>query len=204
MRNFVIKAFFYLLGLTIMSLGIAMTIEADLGAGAWDAINVGLVEIIGLTVGTWVIIIGAILIVVNALIAKEKPDILAVITILVLGRFIDFWLLHAFEGLDLTTLWSRIGLSLGGIVILGIGVSLYLQPQFSLNPIDNLMISLRKRFGFSITISKTMTEGFALVVALLVGGPVGIGTILILVFIGPMIQFFEGKANQLMNKLLSE
>ncbi|CDQ20459.1 hypothetical protein SAMN05192559_105279 [Halobacillus karajensis] len=203
MKNISIKAFFYLVGLIIISLGITLTIKSDLGAGAWDALNVGLSETVGLTVGTWVIIIGALLILTNALIAKEKPDLLAVLTILVIGQFIDFWMLSVFDTFGIASFWLQLFLLIGGIAILAFGVSLYLQPKFSLNPVDGFMVALQKRFGFSLRTAKTLTEVFALVLAFALGGPIGIGTVIILVFIGPFIQFFNGKANHVMNKLLS-
>lgn len=203
MKNIGIKAFFYIAGLIIISLGITLTIKSDLGAGAWDAVNVGLTEMFGLTVGTWVIIIGALLIVTNALIAKEKPDLLAVITILVIGQFIDFWMISVFGSLAFQHFWLQLTVLIGGIATIAFGVSLYLQPKFSLNPVDGFMVALQKRFGLSLTQAKTLTEVFALILALALGGPIGIGTVIILIFIGPFIQFFDSKANRVMNKMLS-
>jgi uncharacterized membrane protein YczE len=203
LKNLSIKVFFYIMGLITIALGITLTIKAELGAGAWDAMNVGLTETIGLTVGNWVIIIGAILIVTNALIAKERPDLLAVITILVVGKMIDFWLLTVFESFAVDGFVKQLFTLLAGIVIIAIGVSLYLQPKFSLNPIDGFMVALQKRFGFSLTSAKTLTEVFALVLALALGGPIGVGTLIILLCIGPAIQFFDPKARRIMNKMLS-
>ncbi|MFC7322858.1 YczE/YyaS/YitT family protein [Halobacillus campisalis] len=203
MKTFVIKVFFFLVGLVIISLGISLTINADLGVGAWDAMNVGLTNTFGLTVGNWVIIIGAILILTNALIAKEKPDLLAVITIVILGKFIDFWLLNVFADLELTQMLFQIITLVGGIFIIAVGVACYLQPKFSLNPVDNFMVALQKRFGLSLTVSKTLTEGVALLLAIIFGGPIGIGTIIILVCIGPFIQFLDPKAEKVMNRLTS-
>lgn len=203
MKNYSIKAFFYIAGLITIALGITLTIKADLGAGAWDAMNVGLTETLGLTVGNWVIIIGAILIVTNALIAKERPDLLAVVTILVVGKMIDFWLLSVFDLFIVRTFWKQLLVLLGGIIIIAFGVSLYLQPKFSLNPIDGFMVALQKRFGFSLTTAKTLTEVFALALALAFGGPIGLGTLIILLSIGPAIQFFDPKARRVMEKMLS-
>ncbi|MCA1022334.1 membrane protein [Halobacillus litoralis] len=203
MRTLVIKGFFYLAGLIVIAMGVTLTIKSNLGAGAWDAVNVGLTEQIGLTIGTWVMVIGGFLIVTNAWIAKEKPDLPAVITILVLGKFIDFWMLQVFDHLVFQAFFMKLMTLILGIVIIAIGVSLYLQPKFSLNPVDGFMVALQKRFGFSITKAKTLTESFALVLALVLGGPIGIGTIVILLGIGPCIQFFDSKANYMMNKLIA-
>ncbi|UOR13412.1 YczE/YyaS/YitT family protein [Halobacillus amylolyticus] len=203
MKVFLIKMFFYIAGLIIISLGITLTIKAELGAGAWDAMNVGLTETIGLTVGNWVIIIGAILIVTNSLIAKERPDLLAVITILVIGKMIDFWLITGFRHVTFTGFLTQFAVLITGVLVIAIGVSLYLQPKYSLNPIDGFMVALQKRFGFSLTTAKTMTEAFALILALGLGGPIGLGTVIILVLIGPTIQFFDPKAKRVMEKMIS-
>ncbi|MFC7061886.1 YczE/YyaS/YitT family protein [Halobacillus seohaensis] len=203
MKTLIIKGSFYLFGLIVISLGISLTINADLGAGAWDAMNVGLMETFGLTVGNWVIIIGGILIITNALIARERPDLLAIITIVIIGKMIDFWLITAFENMEFSVMFNQVLALVAGIFIIAIGVALYLQPKFSINPIDNFMVALQKRFGFSLTFAKTLTEAFALVLALFLGGPIGIGTIIILVCIGPFIQFLNPKAEKVMNRLLA-
>ena len=203
MKQMTIKSLFYILGLIIIALGITLTIKADLGAGAWDAVNVGLSESVGLTVGNWVMIIGGILIFSNALIAKEKPDLFAVITILVLGQVIDFWMLMVLGEWSVEGFLPQLVLLLTGVVVIAFGVSLYLQPKFSLNPVDGFMVALQKRFNLNLRVAKTITEVFALVVAFLLGGPIGLGTVVILVLIGPAIQFFDPKANRVMNKMLS-
>lgn len=201
MKKYRVSALFYLTGLIIMSFGITVTIKADLGVGAWDALNVGLSALTGLTVGNWVIIIGAVLIALNAIIAKERPELLALITIVIIGFMIDFWLISIMNSWSIDHLLTQIVLLFTGIVIIGFGVSLYLQPKFSLNPIDGLMVALQKRFGFSLVTAKTITEAVALVLALSLGGPIGIGTIVILLCIGPAIQYFDPKAKKIMTRL---
>ncbi|MDL4841833.1 YczE/YyaS/YitT family protein [Aquibacillus rhizosphaerae] len=200
MINFKTKILFFVTGLIVLSFGISLTIKADLGAGAWDALNVGLSSLTGLTVGNWVIIMGVILMVVNALIGKERPDLFSLITIFVIGFMIDFWLLIVMTNWHLEGFLIQ-GLSLMvGIVILGFGVSLYLQPKLSLNPVDGLMVALQKRFKINLLTAKTITEVFALLLAILLGGPIGIGTFIILLCIGPVIQLFEPFAKKMLNK----
>ncbi len=91
------RSVFFIIGLLIMTFGICLTIKADLGAGAWDALNVALSEEIGLTIGKWVMIDGAILIIVNSILVKRKPEFLSLITIIFIGSLVDFWMLIVFE-----------------------------------------------------------------------------------------------------------
>jgi uncharacterized protein len=180
----------YVVGLIILTFGISLTIKADLGAGAWDALNVGLAEKIGLTVGSWLVIIGIVLILLNAFLTKEKPDVFALLTIVIAGVCIDFWLLTVFESLTLGSKGERLAGLLIGIFVLAMGVSLYLQAKFAAIPVDGLMFALHKRFHWSLMAAKTFGEIAALLLALLFSGPVGIGTIIITAAIGPLVALF--------------
>ncbi|CQR47273.1 hypothetical protein BN1058_01581 [Paraliobacillus sp. PM-2] len=201
MRNTQARILFFILGLVVLSFGVSMTIKADLGAGAWDALNVGLAGITGFTVGNWVIIIGLILMLVNAGIVKMKPDYFAIVTVLIIGFMIDFWLLIVMDSWEISGFFVQLLFLLTGVLILGLGVSLYLQPKFPLNPVDGLMVSLQQRFHLSTTIAKTLTEALAFVIAFTIEGPIGIGTFIILFGIGPSIQLFEPTAKKIATRL---
>lgn len=190
MRNGFIIGVFYLIGLLFLSLGISIMIVADIGVGPWDALYVGLSETIGFTVGTWVFILGIILILLNGYLMKRIPDFLAIITIFLIGIFMDFWLLVAFAGLDSLAMPARAVMLVLGVVIIAIGITCYLQADFARNPIDSLMMAIQFRSGKSLAVSKTMMEVTVLVLAFLFGGPIGLGTLLVAFGMGPLIQLF--------------
>lgn len=204
MKNFIIRALFFIVGLFILSFGISLTIKADLGAGAWDALNVGLTSVVGLTVGTWVILVGVALIMMNALLSKSRPDFLAIITVIILGPMIDFWLELIMPAWEFTAFPVQLAILIVGVTFVSLGIATYIQPKLPLIPIDNFMVSVQKRFNLGITKAKTITEAFALLMALIVGGPIGIGTVVILFMIGPTIQFFDPKAKTALNRLLGD
>lgn len=191
MQSVKIKRFlFYVIGLFVLTAGITLTIKSDIGAGAWDALNVGLSEKIGFTVGTWVILVGVILIIVNALLMKAWPDFFALITIIVTGLFIDFWLITLFSNWTITDVFFAYAVFIIGMIFIGLGIAIYLQAKFAVIPIDGLMLAIHHRTGLSIRTSKTAGELIALLAALLLGGPIGVGTIAITFGIGPLVQFF--------------
>ncbi|WP_096201759.1 YczE/YyaS/YitT family protein [Bacillus sp. FJAT-45350] len=187
----------YLLGLFILAIGITLTIVSQLGTGAWDALSVGLASITGLTVGNWVILVGIILIIVNAILQKARPDFLAIITVVLLGYFIDFWLLFVFRDVGFEGFAIQLAILLIGVVTMGLGIATYLQGKFAVIPIDGFMFTLQKLFGFKLMVAKTTAELVALVLAFFVGGPIGIGTIIVTLLIGPLIQFFFPKIEHL-------
>ncbi|MBU8908896.1 YczE/YyaS/YitT family protein [Desertibacillus haloalkaliphilus] len=178
----------YVIGLFILSFGITLTIVAGLGVGAWDALNVGLSETVGLTVGNWVIIVGVILIILNAILLKSRPEVAALITVVLLGYFIDFWLLVVFPGVSFQTFIVQLLILFIGAVLMAIGIATYLQAGFAAIPIDRLMFVIQHLTKFKLMTSKTIAEVLALACAFLVGGPIGIGTVVVTFLIGPLIQ----------------
>lgn len=201
MKTIMTRAITYILGLTILSFSISLLIKSGLGTGAWDALNVGLAYTIGLTVGTWVFIVGIILIGINALLMKAKPDFLAIITVVILGSLIDFWLLVVYkdwvpEGLLVQSLVFTLGLFL-----LALGVAIYLQAHFAPVPIDKLMIAIHNRTGLNLMLSKTIGEVIALIAAWIFGGPIGVGTLLVTILIGPLVQLLYPRIESLVKHL---
>lgn len=192
---------FYFIGLFISSAGISSIIVADLGAGAWDTVFVGLYSNFGLTPGIWNIIVGGLLIFFNAFLSKSRPDFLSFLTAFTLGLFID---LHLFllSFVDFVTMPEKVLLFSVGFIFVAIGVGLYLQAKFSPSPIDNLMMVIHKRFGFSIALSRLLCEATALTAGFILGGPVSYGTVVAVLATGPCIQFSYKKMELLYNRLM--
>ncbi|WP_286138397.1 membrane protein [Bacillus sp. AFS055030] len=199
----IIRVIFYLIGLLFLTLGISLAIKAELGASAWDALAVGESKTFGLSVGNWIIINSSVLLFVNAFLQKKRPDWLAAITFILIGRFLDFWLTVESEYLFDSNIVTRYIQLVLAILSMTIGIAIYLQAKFPLSPIDDLMISLNKRFGVSLGVAKTIGEVFALVLAFLLQGPIGIGTVLITFSIGPILQRLRGPVEKLYIRLSS-
>ncbi|MDZ5473539.1 membrane protein [Bacillus sp. 31A1R] len=198
------RTLFFIIGLIILTFGVSLTIKADLGAGAWDALNVGLSTEIGLTIGSWVIIVGLFLMLMNAYLLRTKPEYLALLTIMIVGALIDFWMLVILKNFHLETLLLQIIVLVVGMVTVGLGAAIYLQPKYPLIPIDQFMLALKYRLKVNLMIAKTVAEIIALILALLVKGPIGIGTLIITFCMGPCIQVFYPYFEKWLNKLIKE
>ncbi|MEO2078119.1 MAG: membrane protein [Bacillus sp. (in: firmicutes)] len=200
--KFFIRLLFFILGLVIMTFGVCMTIKvADIGVGAWDALNVALTEKVGLSVGKWVMIDGAILVVVNSLLVKRRPAILSLFTIIVIGSLVDFWLMTFFQLFEVHGLVAKIAMLLVGILIIGFGAAIYIQAKFPQSPIDNFMLAIKERFRVNLMMAKTIGEITALIPAFLLHGPISYGTIIITFTVGPAIQLFFPTFEKLMQRL---
>ncbi|MCM3007019.1 YczE/YyaS/YitT family protein [Priestia koreensis] len=193
----------YIVGLLFLSFGVSLTIVANVGAGAWDALNVGLSKSIGLTIGNWVIIVGILMMVVNALLVK-RIEWLALAPVFIIGFLIDLWMLNVLSKVAFESTVGKYLLFIGGIFTIAVGVVIYLRAKFPANPIDNLMLSLQERFGISLMVGKTIGEVSALVLAFLLDGAIGVGTIIITFLMGPAIQLVTPVINALFNKTVEE
>ncbi|NMD68957.1 membrane protein [Bacillus sp. DNRA2] len=186
---------YYLIGLSIACLGVSLIIHSGVGAGPWDIVNIGLTEKVGLTLGTWMALFQAFFLFVNAALLKKRPEFAAFITLVIWGLFIDFWMEIIFKDVDLSAAapLEKWGVFIGGVVLIGMGVGVYLTSNLPKMPYDGTMVALSKKFNISFTISRTFLEGTAVLLSFVVGGSVGVGvgTIIIFLIIGQLIQFFH-------------
>lgn len=120
------RALFYIVGLLILTLGVALIIKSGLGASAWDALAVGEATMFSLTVGTCVFINGIVLI---------------------------------------------------------------------------LMVAIQNRFNLSLRVSRIISEGFALSLAVLFQGAIGVGTIIVTLTLGFFVQYFNKVFEDLLKKM---
>ncbi|RKD73088.1 hypothetical protein ATL39_2291 [Sinobaca qinghaiensis] len=189
----------FMIGLVIVSFGIALMIRADLGSAPWDVLHIGLRDQLGLTVGTWSIIIGIIVIVMTSLLQKETPQAGGIVNMLLIGVFIDIFLL-LIETPSLLAV--QIIMLLAGIIIIGYGIGLYIAPEVGAGPRDSLMIALHERTGWKISRVRIMMETVVLAVGWALGGPVFVGTILFCLGIGQVVGFAMPQTSKLVHYLI--
>ena len=180
---------FYFCGLLILTLGIALAILSALGTSPFDALLVGLYRTFGLSVGSWEIVVGFIMVLGNALLERVRPEYFALITSFVTGIGIDSWLflLRLFgEPQTFAGQWIYLVLS---IVLTGVGVAIYLQSKVAPNPMDRSMLIVAKLTRLNITYSRAIINVFLVLLALLFSGAIGIGTLLNALLTGAVIHF---------------
>ncbi|MFS0725998.1 YczE/YyaS/YitT family protein [Paenibacillus sp. 1P07SE] len=177
MKAGMLKWIFYLAGIGILSFGIALTITSDLGVTPFDATLVGLTQSVGLTVGSWEIILAFVLIFFNALLGRQRPHFAGLATAFVTGVGIDGWL-YALHQLELSATAVRgAGFALG-LLCIGLGTAMYLHTRVAPIPVDGLMLVMRQRTRMTIGMARTLIYFVFLLFALLLGGPIGLGTVL--------------------------
>ena len=175
-----------MVGLTLYGVSMAMLIRSTLGLDPWDVLHAGIAKHVPLTFGQVTIVVGA-LVLLLWLPLRQWPGLGTIANVVVIGLAADAGLALIAPAEDL---WAR-GLMLGtGIVLNGIAGGLYIGSQLGPGPRDGLMTGFARRTGLSIRLVRTTIEVVVLGVGWLLGGPVGPGTVLYAVTIGPLVQFF--------------
>lgn len=182
--------FAFILGIVILTFGARTLLFSGIGVGGLDAIAVGLAKILNLEIGTMLVMMSIVLIGIGNLISK-KFVISPIITALIIGKCYDLWGSLIFNRLIIPQNEGILGsIYLIGLLIAPIGAALYIFSNISLGPVDYLMRSIEKRYSFSMQKSRIVIEGIFVITGYLVGGPIGIGTIGIMLFWGPILQTY--------------
>jgi uncharacterized membrane protein YczE len=173
-----------LVGLFLYGAGCALTIEAGLGVDPWTVLAEGLSIHTGIGIG-WITNIVGFLVLLLWIPLRQKPGVGTIANILLVGTSIQvvLWLVPPVSGLVLQT-----AVLLGGIVLVAIASGLYIGARFGPGPRDGLMTGMNARLGWPIWVCRALVELTVLLVGWMLGGTVGIGTILFAALIGPLVH----------------
>ena len=189
-KQFQVRLGFYLIGILCLSFGISCSINSQLGAAPMPSLQVGLQQNMGLTVGTWEFLIGAILVTIMAVVRRSRPDVLAFLSSFLTGLGIDMWLFIT-KQVWIPELWvGKILFLCLGLFFIGLGVSLYLQAKFSPAPPDGMILLLEELFKMESCHFKDNLFGAVVVLAFFFSGPIGWGTLIMVVSLGPIVARF--------------
>ena len=172
-------------GLVLIGVGVTLMVRARLGLGPWDVLHQGIASRTGIAIGTVGILVGFAVLLLWIPI-RERPGIGTVANMLVIGLVIDATLplLDAPRSLVVRVLFLIIGVG-----AFAPGIALYVGASLGPGPRDGIMTNLVGR-GLSIRAARTIVELSALAVGFLLGGTVGVGTVLFAAVIGPSTQWW--------------
>lgn len=182
-----IKRLFRLIfGLFLFALGITITIRADIGFAPWDVFHVGLADTIHTTMGI-ASIYAAFVIIIIGLLLGEKMGLGTIMNMFAIGLFIDLIMYLDFLPTPANKVIS-VFILLFGLFIIALGSFYYIGSGFGAGPRDGLMVGLNKRTKLPIGLCRGGVEVTAVVIGWLLGGKVGIGTLIAAFSIGPIVQ----------------
>lgn len=171
-------------GLFLYGVSLAMMVRGALGLAPWDVLHSGFVRHVPMTLGSAVVLFSFVVLLLWIPL-REMPGLGTISNALVVGVSADVTL-AALERPDAIVL--RIALMLGGVVLCGVASGLYIGAQLGRGPRDGLMTGLARRTGLSLRLVRTALEAGVVVVGLLLGGKLGLGTVVYALAIGPLTQ----------------
>ncbi|MFC9249068.1 YitT family protein [Streptomyces sp. NPDC057136] len=175
-------------GLTLYGASAALLVRAELGLEPWGVLHQGLNELTGISIGVVSIVVGAIVLLLWIPL-RQRPGLGTVSNVLVVGLAMDGTLAVVPE---IHGLGAQIPAMVAGIVFNGVATGLYIAARFGPGPRDGLMTGLNRVTGRSVRLVRTAIEVAVVVTGFLLGGSLGVGTVLYALAIGPLAQFFLG------------
>jgi uncharacterized protein len=201
-REFVIRWAFFFVGLLVLALGITLTIKGkDLGIGPWDVFHYGLFKQLGLTIGTWSIIAGFLILLITGIGTKTFPKIGAFLNMLLIGIFID---LFNFLIPDPESFAAQAIVFAIGILVIGYGIGLYVSADLGAGPRDSLMLLVTEKTGWKVQWVRNGMELIVFFFGWLLGGPVGIGTVVIALGLGSIVGISLPQSKKLLEYVLTK
>ncbi|WP_028391269.1 YczE/YyaS/YitT family protein [Bacillus cihuensis] len=184
------RYFIFFLGLTLFGLGNAIAVNVKfLGLHPWEVLNVAMFQRFGLTIGTWNVICGLMLVIVVFLVDRRYINVGTFLNALLIGPIFDFFLWldilpHATEHF-----WLNLLILLSGVTITGIGGGMYVACSFGAGPRDGFMLSVSDKTGLSVSRARIVVETLVLIIGFILGGPVFVMTFIYTFIQSPVFQF---------------
>ena len=181
------RFFSLLLGLFIFAVGIVLTIHANIGYAPWDVFHVGLALTAGIRIGTASIITGLAILAIVA-VCGEKIGLGSILNVVFIGVFMDFIMTVGVIPVSANFI-SGVIMLISGLFIISVGVYFYIKSAFGAGPRDSLMVFLTRKTNFPVGVCRSALELLATLVGWLLGGMVGVGTVISVIGIGFFVQF---------------
>ena len=171
-------------GLFLCGIGLAFTIEANLGLNPWDVFHDGFSQLINVRIGFAGVITGFIVLL-GWIPLKQKPFLGTILNILTIGNVLDLTMYFIPTPQEI---WIRHIYLYFGTVLFAMGVGIYIGSGLGPGPRDGIMTGIAKR-GPSVRATRIGIDFTAFLTGVLLGGSYGYGTIFMVIVGGPIVQF---------------
>jgi len=174
------------IGFFLFALAIVLMIRGNLGTSAWAVLEVALAQKLHISIGTMTVLMGF-TVLSGALIMREKIGWGTLGNILSIGPWEDMWLsiIPSVKG----NLLLQSGMLLFAIFLMGLASAIYIGVDAGAGPRDSMMLAIKRTTGISIRVARAIIEVTVVTIGWLLGGPVGIGTLIYAILVGPSVQW---------------
>lgn len=181
LRDFVVIQ----IGFLLFGLSIVILVKADLGNTPWVVLEGALIKYVPITLGQAIIVVAMVITVID-LALKQPLGWGTLANMLSIGWWVD-WLTPYVPAAPVN-LWIQIPYVLLGAVVMGLATAVYVGVNAGAGPRDSLMLAISRRAHVSVRLARAIIEVAVVVIGGLLGGPLGIGTLIFAIAIGPAVQ----------------
>jgi uncharacterized membrane protein YczE len=172
------------LGLLLYGLSMALLVRSSLGVMPWDVLHQGLARQVGGSLGQVTIVVGVVVLL-GWIPLRERPGLGTVSNVVVIGLAVD----AALAVVSAPTAWpARLALVVLGVALNAAATAAYIGVRLGAGPRDGLMTGLVRRTGGSVRLVRTGIEVAVVTVGWLLGGTLGVATVLYALAIGPLVH----------------
>nr|WP_312576910.1 hypothetical protein [Sedimentibacter sp.] len=188
MNEFIVRISKLIFGLFIYSLGLVLSINANIGLAPWDAFSIGVSLVSGISYGKVSIITGIFILFIVVIFLKEKIGLGTILNTILIGAFVD--MLQSLNVIPyMTNFFLGILMLLTGQLVVSIASYFYISTGLGCGPRDSLMVGLSKKFSnVPIGAIRGGIEGTVLIIGWILGAKVGLGTVIAVFGMGFIIQ----------------
>lgn len=173
-------------GLFLYGLGIIVTMRANIGYAPWEVLHSGVSQTLGVSIGLVNTAVGAIIVVIVFLLG-EKIGLGTIFNMFMIGLFLDLILF-----LDFIPLFNNFFIGtlvhILGLFIISLGTYFYIYSAFGAGPRDSLMVAVTRKTGLPVGLCRGIVEFSVVLIGWLLGGLVGLGTVISALSIGVCVQ----------------
>jgi uncharacterized membrane protein YczE len=173
------------LGFCLFGLAIVIMVQADLGTSPWVALEVALTRLAPITLGQATILVAAVIILLDILL-REPLGWGSLANMLSIGLWVDW--MQTWVPRPPAVWWLQVPYLLLGVLIMGFATAVYVGVRAGAGPRDSLMLAVARLLKRSVRVARTVVEVIVVIVAWLLGGSIGVGTLLFALTIGPAVQ----------------
>lgn len=185
-RDLVERVVQLLVGLFLYGVALGLMVHGGIGVAPWDVLALGVAGQTGIGYGAVTVLV-SILVLVLWIPLRQRVGLGTLLNALLVGPSADLALALIPEP---PSVWVGAPMFVAGLVLLAFATGLYIAADFGPGPRDGLMTGLVRRTGWPVWLVRTLIEGSVLAIGFLLGGPVGVGTVLFAFGVGPLVGWF--------------
>jgi uncharacterized protein len=203
-KEFIMRILIYTVGIIILTFGVAIFVATDNGADPFTMLMIGVgrtFKRIG-NIGNAGIVLNFIIMATILCIDKSYIKIATVITALLAGKLIDFFLVFVSVPISELSIFLNVILMLISLLILCFGIAIVVSVNIGTGPYDLIGIIINDKTKFQLKFIRPIYDAISIVLGFLLGAKFGFGTIVSMIFIGPILQFMLKYTNKYINLIV--